>query len=226
MAGTELVLSEYRGAPQRRSGRTSDWTKKMADDFVEMLADTCNVTLAAKAIGRSVGNVYKWRAKDAAFRAAWDGALATGYARLEMMMLERALHGVEKTVVARDGTTIVMREYSDRVALTLLRMHRENAALAQSIDEDDDEYREACERIMERLERLKEREEKSEAGVAVGDDPSTTLRAVQQPQLDMPPACPDRLLPEQAQGGIVETKGARDVLALIAWGLGRGRGRA
>ena len=46
-------------------------------------------------------------------------------------MLERALHGVEKTVVARDGTTTVMRHCSDRVALTLLRMHRDSAAMAE-----------------------------------------------------------------------------------------------
>jgi hypothetical protein len=46
-------------------------------------------------IKRSVNTVYERRTKDAAFRAGWDKALAIGYARLEMMMLERALHGVE-----------------------------------------------------------------------------------------------------------------------------------
>lgn len=204
MTDTSLVLSEYRGAPQQRTGRKSDWTEEMADAFVDVLADTCNVTLAAKAIGRSIGNVYKWRAKNAAFRAAWDGALATGYARLEMMMLERALHGVEKTVVARDGTTVVMREYSDRVALTLLRMHRESAALAHSINEDDDDYREACERIMERLERLKERADSTDLAAVLRDEPSTGSVSPQDER--------------------TETKSARDVLALIAWGLRRGRG--
>ena len=223
MADTRLVLSEYRGEPQRRSGRVSDWTETMADNFVDVLADTCNVTLAAKAIGRSVGNVYKWRAKDAAFRAAWDGALATGYARLEMMMLERALHGVEKTVVARDGTTIVMREYSDRVALTLLRMHRENAALAQSINEDDDEYREACERIMERLERLKERADSADGAMVLRDEiaPGSSPGSAA-----LCSAAPGSACSDSPQDERTETKSARDVLALIAWGLRRGRGRA
>lgn len=192
MAGGELVLGASRVGPQKRGGRKSDWTEAMADRFVEQLADTCNVTLAARAIRRSIGNIYKHRAQNATFRAAWDQALATGYARLEMMMLERALHGVEKTVVARDGTTTVMREYSDRVALTLLRMHRESAAIAENSTDQSEEYRAACERIMARLERLKERE--------TCDGGS-----------------------EDGGGGELETKAARDVAGLIAWGLRRAR---
>ena len=157
MARTKLVLGAYRGKAQKRTGRPSDWTKAMAERFVEVLADSCNVTLAAQAIGRSVSNVYKRRSKDASFRAAWDEALAVGYSRLELMLLERALHGVEKVVKAPDGTSAIMREYPDRVALTLLRMHRENAGLA-SESVDDEDYREACERIIGKLERLRERD--------------------------------------------------------------------
>ena len=158
-AGAEpgLVLGEYRGAPQKRTGRRSDFTRAMGDRFCETLADTCNVTLAAAAIKRSISNVYKWKAKDASFRAAWDAALAMGYSRLELMLLERALHGVEKRVVARDGPTSVMREYSDRVALTLLRMHRETAAMAEE-SVDGREHEEACERIIAKLDRLKQRD--------------------------------------------------------------------
>jgi len=159
-----LVLGEHRGAPQRRTGRPSDWTRKMSDQFCETLADTCNVTLAAASIGRSITNVYKWKAKDASFRAAWDAALAMGYSRLELMLLERALHGVEKVVVARDGTASVMREYSDRVALTLLRMHRETAAMAEE-SVDGREHEEACERIIAKLGRLKDRDGPADAAV-------------------------------------------------------------
>ena len=159
-----LVLGEHRGSPQRRTGRPSDWTRKMSEQFCETLADTCNVTLAAASIGRSITNVYKWKAKDASFRAAWDAALAMGYSRLELMLLERALHGVEKVVVARDGTASVMREYSDRVALTLLRMHRETAAMAEE-SVDGREHEEACERIIAKLGRLKDRDAPADAGV-------------------------------------------------------------
>ncbi len=83
--------------PKRVVARRNDWTPKMAEQFIEALADSCNVTLAAKAIGRSLTNVYRRRMRDANFRSAWEEALAIGYSRLEMMLLERALHGVEKS---------------------------------------------------------------------------------------------------------------------------------
>lgn len=156
--GAAGALHLHGGArPRRVAGRRSDWTQAMGERFVETLADTCNVTVAAASIGRSIANVYKWRAKDATFRANWDRALAVGYSRLELMLLERALHGVEKVVTTRDGTSAVMREYPDRVALTLLRMHRETATMAgESIDGRDHE--EACARIIAKLERLKDRD--------------------------------------------------------------------
>lgn len=165
-AGRELVLGDYRGQPQQRAGRKTDWTQAKRDKFIEVLADSCNVSLAARAIKRSISNVYKQRTTNAEFRGAWDQALAIGYSRLEMMMLERALHGVEKTIVLKSGETQVMRQYSDRVALSLLRLHRENAAqFDDGVDEQD--YQEACERIIERLGRLRERDEEEAAEQAL-----------------------------------------------------------
>ena len=199
-----LVLGLYRGAPQRRTGRSSDFTQTMAERFCATLADTCNVTLAAASIKRSMTNVYKWRAKDATFRAAWDAALAMGYSRLELMLLERALHGVEKVDVARDGTTSVMREYSDRTALTLLRMHREKAVLAEE-SVDAREHEEACERIIAKLGRLKARvsaDAGSEAGAVLRDGPSTGS------------------VPPQDERGEIETKSAAR-LAVIRRALRR-----
>ena len=153
----ELRLGASKKGVQKRVGRPSDWTKEKADKFIETLADSCNVSLAARAVGRSVANVYIQRNKDAAFRAAWDQALSTGYAKLEMMMLERALHGVEKVVTLKSGESKIMREYNDRVALALLRQHRDSVAM---IDDriDSEDYQEACSRIIDRLARLRERE--------------------------------------------------------------------
>ncbi len=142
--------------PKRVVARRNDWTPKMAEQFIEALADSCNVTLAAKAIGRSLTNVYRRRMRDASFRNGWEEALAIGYSRLEMMLLERALHGVEKVVIARDGTSTVMRDYPDRVALALLRMHRDSVAKgAQPIDAQ--EVAEARDRILARIARLRAR---------------------------------------------------------------------
>jgi hypothetical protein len=59
--------------PKRVTGRRSDWTQAMGERFVETLADTCNVTLAAASIGRSIPNVDKWRAKNALFARRGTG---------------------------------------------------------------------------------------------------------------------------------------------------------
>jgi hypothetical protein len=155
--GSALILEsgkrKRRVAPSHRS-----WTAAKERKFLEALASCCNVKLAANMARVSTSAVYVRRTRNASFRLAWDGALATGYAQLELMMLERALHGVEKIVIARDGTKTIMREYSDRVALALLRMHRDTAKTADE-PVDDDEFDEARARIVARIERLRERDE-------------------------------------------------------------------
>ena len=61
-------------------------------------------------------------------------------------------------MIARDGTTTEMREYSDRVVLVLLRMRRETVAIAnEGIDQG--EFEEARDRIVAPLLRIREREE-------------------------------------------------------------------
>lgn len=157
MQNNNLILEAGKRVRKVRPSYRS-WTAARQRAFLEALSECCNVKLAARKAGVSTSQAYVRRSKDATFRAGWDRALATGYAQLEMMLLERALHGVEKTVIARDGTKTVMREYSDRVALALLRMHRENAAFGDESVEDH-EWQEARERIVERLQRLRERDE-------------------------------------------------------------------
>ena len=142
--------------PRARAADAASWTLKKERAFLTALADSCNVKLAAQVAGVSTSAIYVRRGKDASFRAGWDRALAEGYARLELMMLERALHGVEKAVVLKNGETTTMREYSDRTGLALLRMHRDTARAA---DEGADavDTAEATERILARLDRLAER---------------------------------------------------------------------
>lgn len=156
-AGARALAVDGGRRPRLRAKDARSWTKIKERRFLEALAESCNVKLAAKAAGVSYSAVYVRKAKDAAFRSGWDRALATGYAQLELMMLERALHGVEKIVVARDGSQSVMREYSDRVGLALLRMHRDSAAIADA-EHGAEDVAEAAERILSRLKRIQERD--------------------------------------------------------------------
>ena len=72
------------------------------------------------------------------------------------MLLERALHGVEKVVALKDGGQSVMRDYDNRTALALLRMHRDGVASSEEPIAEQ-EYSEARDRILARIERIRER---------------------------------------------------------------------
>lgn len=150
--GTRLVLDGGTRPRQRRAASDS-WTAAKEQAFLAALAGSCNVKLAAKAAGVSTSAIYVRRSKDATFRRGWDRALAAGYAALEMMMLERALHGVEKTVIRKNGESEVMRDYSDRTGLALLRLHRDTAYDADE-EADPSAVGEAAARIMARLAKL------------------------------------------------------------------------
>ena len=76
---------------------------------------------------------------------------------MELALIERALVGTEKIVRRRDGSEEVMRDYPNAIALTLLRMHLDTAAEA-SIEEEPDDMEAIRERLLQRIERLRERE--------------------------------------------------------------------
>lgn len=75
LAGMDEMMLRGGARPRMVRGRPSTWTKAIAQQFIDVLSDTCNVGIAARSIGRSIGTVYRERKKDAAFRAAWDQAI-------------------------------------------------------------------------------------------------------------------------------------------------------
>lgn len=159
-AKSGLVLAA--GAnPKMRKGTKREWTKAKEASFLSTVADTCNVTAAAEAAGVSTGGAYKRRKAVAAFRAGWAEALATGYQRLEMVLLERALNGTEKVVKRRDGSEERMRDYPNQIALHLLKLHRESATGATA-EPPEEEIEEVRERLFQKLQRLRKRIEAEE----------------------------------------------------------------
>lgn len=155
--GSGLTLAS--GArPQVRKASKRSWTRAKEKAFLSTLEETCNVTLSAEAAGVSISGVYKRRSENAAFRAAWRNAISEAYQRLELVLLERAFNGTEKLVKRQGGSDERMREYSDRLGLALLKMHRDSAIEA-SPESAPDNIEEIRERIFEKLERLRKREE-------------------------------------------------------------------
>lgn len=148
--------------PQRKKRAARDWSKAKAAAFLGVLADTCNVSEACRQSKVKMTVVYRRRKMDAAFRAAWIDAIAAGYSRLEMMLLDRAFNGTEKVIRRRDGSEERMMEYPDGLALKLLKMHRETAVEADS-EQSQENVDEIRERIVRKLQRMKARDEQEKS---------------------------------------------------------------
>ena len=144
--------------PQLRKQSHRSWTKAKEREFLSVLGETCNVTRACEAAGISLAHAYRKRKSDAAFRAAWLEAIGAAYHRLELVLLDRAFNGTEKVVQRRDGSEERMREYSNQLGLALLKMHRDTAMEA-SPENEPDNIEEIRERLFNKLERLRKREE-------------------------------------------------------------------
>ena len=161
--------------PQVRKGSKDGWTAAKRARFLEALAETCNIAESLRRVKMGASGLAKLRARDAAFRAGWAVAIREAVARLEVVLLERALNGTVKTVVKAGGQTETMHEYPNAIALQLLRMHRgeagegggfaaAGAAADGGYEEDMEELRK---RVMRKLAGVRRRlEREGRAGAA------------------------------------------------------------
>lgn len=122
-------MTEPKGAgtpgPNVSKGGRVRYTPAQKDLFLAELATSCNVRLSAGTAQMSMAGLYRLRRSSIAFRREWAAALAEGYERLELVMLERAIGGDERRI-EREGIVTVVREYPDRVAITLYQAHRQS----------------------------------------------------------------------------------------------------
>jgi hypothetical protein len=97
-----------------------DWTTV----FLISLAQTPNVTAASRAAGISRQAAYNRRNADPEFSAAWDDALEQSTDALVEEAYRRAYEGTERPVFYRGQECGRIREYSDTLAIFLLKAHR------------------------------------------------------------------------------------------------------
>lgn len=105
-----------------KEGEEGPLSSRWQDFFLDRLAETSNVTEAAKFVGANTSRVYKVRREDPAFAARWRAALLEGYEHLEMETLRRL----------REGTQPDDPKFDIANALRLLVLHRENVAQARA----------------------------------------------------------------------------------------------
>ncbi|MFL6760087.1 hypothetical protein [Sphingomonas sp.] len=102
------------------SRKTGGWSAARQRLFIETLAETGSVHLAAKSAGLSVRSAYGLRIRSAAFAAAWDAAQQLAVGRLSALAFDRAING-RIDQVYRDGDLIAERRVpSDRLLMWLL----------------------------------------------------------------------------------------------------------
>jgi hypothetical protein len=91
------------------------WTAAKKQSFIELLAMTGKVRMAARAVGMSDRSARDLRLRDPAFDLSWHKALNDGYDRMEEELLARAMGRAEGEEGTTDGFDPVL-------AMKLLQM--------------------------------------------------------------------------------------------------------
>lgn len=107
----------------RQCARHDGWTDERQIAFIEALADTGSVEAACKVVNMSTVGAYHLRRQPGAdsFRKAWEIALGLGVQRVEDVVMDRALNGVEEPLYSYGKLIGTRRRYNDRLLMFILR---------------------------------------------------------------------------------------------------------
>ncbi len=97
----ECVRASRAGRPCVVRAGPGRWSVAGERAFLAELTATANVKAAARAAGVSAQAAYNRRRQWPAFAAAWDAALAEGYARIEMLLVCAATATLDPEPVLR-----------------------------------------------------------------------------------------------------------------------------
>jgi hypothetical protein len=164
----QLTRKANRPGPASRLGETG------VARFLDALAETASVAEASRRAGVARGALYRRRAADGDFAAAWTQALRIGIDALYDEAVRRATVGDDKPVFYRGEQVATVRQTSDRLLMFLLSRHRPASYAPQygdpgmpgdrdEDDDDDDDDTEdfagyATEVALERLLQVEDRE--------------------------------------------------------------------
>ncbi len=102
------------------SRKTGGWSADRQRLFIETLAETGSVHMAARSAGLSARSAYGLRVRSAPFAAAWDAAQQLAVGRLSALAFDRAIHGRLEQVY-HEGVLVGERRIpSERLLMWLL----------------------------------------------------------------------------------------------------------
>ena len=126
--GEELVVKGTNGRRvQIARARLKQWTPRVEDRFLAVVAATCNVRAACAEVGMTPASAYAHRGRWPAFARRWDEAIAAGTIAIEAALLEAGANlfsseGATETGAAGDTPAITGMDAHG--ALHLLYMHK------------------------------------------------------------------------------------------------------
>lgn len=123
-AGT-VVRYGMTGRGMRVKTGGAQWNDAAEAEFFDQLAASANVRLSAEAVGFTTFTVYRQRRMRPDFAAKWKVAVAQGYARLELALLQAAIDSIED--VTFDGERPIPKMTVEQ-AMNVLRAHRHELA--------------------------------------------------------------------------------------------------
>ncbi|HEY0130129.1 MAG TPA: hypothetical protein VGB57_01905 [Allosphingosinicella sp.] len=118
------ILRYARGGHVKRIRCHSQWSEEAEDLFLDVLAATCNVSLAAEEAGVGHTSVYRQRRLRPDFARKWQAVLEQSYDRLDMALIEAANACVAGEDERGDRP---LRAMSVDQAIRLLQLHRASA---------------------------------------------------------------------------------------------------
>ena len=113
------VLRTVPFAPEP-SQKTGGWSAPRQMLFIETLAETGSVHMAAKAAGLSARSAYALRVRSAPFARAWDAGQQLAVGRLSALAFDRAIHGRIEQVYHQGELVGEKRVPSERLLMWLL----------------------------------------------------------------------------------------------------------
>lgn len=121
--GEELVVRGSRGRRvQVARARLHQWTPRVEDRFLGLLAECCNLRLALRAVGFTAASLHEHRKRWPAFDAACEAALARGFERLDTGLAHAACRLFSPDFYPLPEAPVV-GPMNASAAISLMRLH-------------------------------------------------------------------------------------------------------
>jgi len=129
VGGEPVVVRLKNGKLQMRRAQPGKLTIEAEQAFLAALSATCNIRLAAAAVGAAAHAFYRRRKKSSAFAREQRLALQRGYEALEMALYEGGMAGSHEHDDWRHNDPPAMPPMSVNQALQLMYLHQKAALL-------------------------------------------------------------------------------------------------